>query len=82
MSEKKATISQVEILKLACERQREIVAEYGKHHSELAERFGEKSQEAEWAMAYWKKENQKQGEIQQMLQQEYSKEIPSAWGIR
>ena len=82
MNKEKASISQVEILKLACERQREIVAEYAKHHTELMEQFGEKSQEAEWAMVYWKRENQKLGELQQMLQAEYAKEIPSAWGIK
>ena len=82
MEKGKAAISQKDILVLACERQRQIVDENAKHHTELMEQFGEKSQEAEWALVYWKKENQKLGQLEIMLQQEYDKIMPRAFAIR
>ena len=82
MSKEKAAISQKEILVLACERQREIVDAYDREVNKTREQCGDNSMLTEQVLGYWRREHQKLGELQQMLQQEYSKEIPSAWGIR
>lgn len=82
MKNAEKAISQMDILKLACERQRQIVDDLARMVDDDTKRFGAESQEAEWRRVYWRKENQRLGQLGIMLQQEYEKNMPKAFAIR